>query len=143
VKHLHGDVTPSGFKMDSPLLAVHPKITKYSNVLWDVTSNDAIYTKSNLCFCFPVRGCNTTIFVLKDFFFFLVAPTLGSLLPLLEHRAEFPQFLTATHILCECEALAHLRFRHLGRYFMEPSDYFDVLTYKILHYIRSAGLLRG
>jgi hypothetical protein len=24
---------------------------------------------------------------------FLVAPTLGSLLPLLEHRAEFPQFL--------------------------------------------------
>jgi hypothetical protein len=27
------------------------------------------------------------------FFFFLVASTLGSLLPLLEHRAEFPQFL--------------------------------------------------
>jgi hypothetical protein len=26
-------------------------------------------------------------------FFFLVAPTLGSLLPLLEHRAEFPPFL--------------------------------------------------
>jgi hypothetical protein len=26
-------------------------------------------------------------------FFFLVAPTLGSLLLLLEHRAEFPQFL--------------------------------------------------
>jgi hypothetical protein len=25
--------------------------------------------------------------------FFLVALTLGSLLPLLEHRAEFPQFL--------------------------------------------------
>jgi hypothetical protein len=50
---------------------------------------------------------------------------------------------TATHILCECEALAHLRFRHLCRDFMEPSDYFDVPTYKILHYIRSAGLLRG
>jgi hypothetical protein len=48
-----------------------------------------------------------------------------------------------TFILCECEALAHLRFRHLGRYFMEPSAYFDVPTYKILHYIRSAGLLRG
>jgi hypothetical protein len=28
-----------------------------------------------------------------SFFFFLFAPTLGSLLPLLEHRAEFPQFL--------------------------------------------------
>jgi hypothetical protein len=27
------------------------------------------------------------------FFFFLVASTLGSLLPLLEHRTEFPQFL--------------------------------------------------
>jgi hypothetical protein len=27
------------------------------------------------------------------FFFFLVAHTLGSLLPLLKHRAEFPQFL--------------------------------------------------
>jgi hypothetical protein len=27
------------------------------------------------------------------FFSFLVALTLGSLLPLLEHRAEFPQFL--------------------------------------------------
>jgi hypothetical protein len=25
----------------------------------------------------------------------------------------------------------------------EPSDCFDVPTYKILHYIRSAGLLRG
>jgi hypothetical protein len=28
-----------------------------------------------------------------NFFFFLVAPTLGSLLPLMEYRAEFPQFL--------------------------------------------------
>jgi hypothetical protein len=27
------------------------------------------------------------------FLFFLIAPTLGSLFPLLEHRAEFPQFL--------------------------------------------------
>jgi hypothetical protein len=27
------------------------------------------------------------------FFSFLVAPTRGSLLPLLDHRAEFPQFL--------------------------------------------------
>jgi hypothetical protein len=50
---------------------------------------------------------------------------------------------TATHILCECEALACLRLRHLGQYFMEPSDYFDVPTYKILRFIRSAGLLRG
>jgi hypothetical protein len=29
---------------------------------------------------------------------------------------------SATHILCDCEAIAYLRFRHLGRYFMEPGD---------------------
>jgi hypothetical protein len=50
---------------------------------------------------------------------------------------------TATHILCECEALAYLRFRHLGQHLMVPSDYFDVPTYKFLRYIRSAGLLKG
>jgi hypothetical protein len=50
---------------------------------------------------------------------------------------------TATHVLCECEASAHQRLRHLGQYFMDPSDYFDVPTYKILRFIRSAGLLRG
>jgi hypothetical protein len=50
---------------------------------------------------------------------------------------------TATHVLCECEALAHQRLRHLVQYFMEPSDYFDVPTYKILQFIRSAELLVG
>jgi hypothetical protein len=49
----------------------------------------------------------------------------------------------ASHILCECEALDCLRLRHLGQYFTEPSDYSDVPTYKILRFIRSAGLLRG
>jgi hypothetical protein len=24
----------------------------------------------------------------------------------------------ATHILCDCEAVAHARFRHLGQFFM-------------------------
>jgi hypothetical protein len=48
---------------------------------------------------------------------------------------------TATHILCECEAVAYLRLRHLGQHFMEPSDYFDVPTYKILRFIHS--LLKG
>jgi hypothetical protein len=50
---------------------------------------------------------------------------------------------TATHVLCKCEALAHWRLRHLSQYFMEPSDYFDAPRYKILQFIRSAGLLRG
>jgi hypothetical protein len=30
-----------------------------------------------------------------------------------------------THILCDCEAIAYLRFRHLGQFFVEPSDYYD------------------
>jgi hypothetical protein len=33
---------------------------------------------------------------------------------------------SATHILCDCEAIAYLRFRHLGQFFMEPSDFDDV-----------------
>jgi hypothetical protein len=41
---------------------------------------------------------------------------------------------TATHILCECEALAYLRLCHLGQYFMEPSEYFDIPTNKILRF---------
>jgi hypothetical protein len=50
---------------------------------------------------------------------------------------------SATHILCESEAIAHLRFRHLGHFFMEPSDYYDALIYKALHFIRGVGLIRG
>ena len=29
---------------------------------------------------------------------------------------------TSAHILCECEALATLRYRHLRSYFLEPED---------------------
>jgi hypothetical protein len=29
---------------------------------------------------------------------------------------------SATHILCDCAAIAYLRFCHLGHYFMEPYD---------------------
>jgi hypothetical protein len=36
-----------------------------------------------------------------------------------------------------------LRFRHLGHYFMEPGDYQDAPISKILHFIRSVGLLEG
>jgi hypothetical protein len=35
--------------------------------------------------------------LLYHFFLFLVAPTLESLLPLLEHRAQFSQFLNQGH----------------------------------------------
>jgi hypothetical protein len=47
------------------------------------------------------------------------------------------------HILCDCEAIAHLRFRHLGQFCMEPSDYYDAPISEVLHFIRSVGLIRG
>jgi hypothetical protein len=50
---------------------------------------------------------------------------------------------SATHVLCDCEAIAHLRFRHLGRYFLEPSEYYDAPINKVLHFIRSMGLIKG
>jgi hypothetical protein len=50
---------------------------------------------------------------------------------------------SATHILCDCEAIAYLRLRHVGHYFMEPGDYKDAPVSKILHFIRSVGLLEG
>jgi hypothetical protein len=37
---------------------------------------------------------------------------------------------SATHILCDCEAMAYFRFRHLSQFFMEPSDYYDAPIYK-------------
>jgi hypothetical protein len=42
---------------------------------------------------------------------------------------------SATHILCGCKAIAYLRFCHLGQFFMEPSDYYDVPINIVLHFI--------
>jgi hypothetical protein len=39
---------------------------------------------------------------------------------------------SATHILYDCDAIAHLRFRHLGQLFMEPSDFYDAPIYNSL-----------
>jgi hypothetical protein len=50
---------------------------------------------------------------------------------------------SATHILCDCEAVAHVRVRHMGQFFMEPSDYYDAPIYKVLHFIRGVGLMKG
>jgi hypothetical protein len=47
------------------------------------------------------------------------------------------------HILCDCEAVAHARFCHLGHVFIEPSDYYDAPIYKVLHFIRGVGLIKG
>jgi hypothetical protein len=50
---------------------------------------------------------------------------------------------SATYILCDCEAIAYLRFRHLGQFLMEPSDFYDAPINKVLHFIRSVGLTKG
>jgi hypothetical protein len=47
------------------------------------------------------------------------------------------------HILRDCEAVAQIRFRHLGQFFMEPSDYYDVPIDRVLHFIRGVGLIKG
>jgi hypothetical protein len=50
---------------------------------------------------------------------------------------------SATHILCDCEAIAYLIFRHLVHFFMKTSDYYDSPINKFLHFIRSVGLIKG
>jgi hypothetical protein len=50
---------------------------------------------------------------------------------------------SATHVLCGCETITHLRFRHLGQFFMEPSDYYDAPINKVQQFIRSVRLIKG
>jgi hypothetical protein len=50
---------------------------------------------------------------------------------------------SARHILCYGEAIAYLRFRHLGHFFVELSDYYDAPINIVLHFIRSVGLTKG
>jgi hypothetical protein len=50
---------------------------------------------------------------------------------------------SATHILCDYEATAYLRFHHLGQLFMEPSDFYDAPIIKVLHFILSVGFIKG
>jgi hypothetical protein len=50
---------------------------------------------------------------------------------------------SAIHILRDCEAIAYFRFRHLGQFFMEPSNCYDAPMNKVLHFIQSVGLIRG
>jgi hypothetical protein len=50
---------------------------------------------------------------------------------------------SATHILCDCEAIAHLRFRHPGQFFMEPGDYYGTPISQAVQFVRSAGFIKG
>jgi hypothetical protein len=43
----------------------------------------------------------------------------------------------------ETEAIARLKFRNLGQFFMEPSGYYDVPVSKVLQFVRSVGLIKG
>jgi hypothetical protein len=47
----------------------------------------------------------------------------------------------ASHILCDCEALATLRFRHLGHHFIKPDGFEDISVSKILYFVQGTGLL--
>jgi hypothetical protein len=47
------------------------------------------------------------------------------------------------HVLCDCEAIAHLWFCHLGQFFMEPGVYYDAPISRVLQFMPSAGLLKG
>jgi hypothetical protein len=48
---------------------------------------------------------------------------------------------TASHILCDCEALAELIFCHLGTYLKKPGDYCEILLCKILYFVGGMGQL--
>jgi hypothetical protein len=50
---------------------------------------------------------------------------------------------SATHVLYDCEAIAHLRSGHLGQVFMETNDIYDAPISEVLHFIRSVGLIKG
>jgi len=47
---------------------------------------------------------------------------------------------TSAHILCECEALAALRHRYLGSFFLEPEDVKSIGLGAIWSFSRAAGL---
>jgi len=44
----------------------------------------------------------------------------------------------ASHILCDCEALATLRFMHLGHYFLKPGDFEDICVSNLLQGLLNA-----
>jgi hypothetical protein len=67
--------------------------TKYCIFMWNFTFLHPMAEVKQKNKYFERELCRFTFYKRIKIFFFLVAPTLGSLLPLLEYRAEFPQFL--------------------------------------------------
>jgi hypothetical protein len=49
---------------------------------------------------------------------------------------------TSVHILCKCEALASLRYTHLGSFFLDPEDIRELGTGAIWSFGKGTGLLK-
>jgi hypothetical protein len=49
----------------------------------------------------------------------------------------------ASHVLSDNEALATLRFRHLGQHFMKPSNSEDIYIGRILQDVQDVRLLNA
>jgi hypothetical protein len=45
------------------------------------------------------------------------------------------------HILCECEALASLRYTYLGSFFLEPEDIRKLIIRATWIFVKETGLL--
>jgi hypothetical protein len=48
---------------------------------------------------------------------------------------------TFVHILCECEALASLRHKYLGSFFLDPEDIRVLGVRAIWNFVKGTGLL--
>jgi hypothetical protein len=62
--------------------------------------------------------------------------------PSCEWCLEKEESATNKILVCYFEAIAYLRFRHKGHYFMDPSDYRDVPIRRVLRLIRTVGLTK-
>jgi hypothetical protein len=51
-------------------------------------------------------------------------------------------FEMTSHVLCDCEELAVLRFRHLGHYVLKASDFARISISTVLHSVQRKGLLK-
>jgi len=48
---------------------------------------------------------------------------------------------TSVHVLCECEALASLRYAYLGSFFLDPEDIGVLVMRAIWNFAKGKGLL--
>jgi len=47
---------------------------------------------------------------------------------------------TSVHILCECEALASLKYTYLGSFFLNPEDVGKIVMGAIWNFAKGTGL---